>query len=117
MWHELSSFLLAWAITALSLWVASHLFKGLRFGSTSSLVIAALLGKRQGFERPPEAPRVDRSRPDSRFDPRFDSQRPAPRAEPRFDEMLGEGGQPRAHWAPLDAMLTDEGLAWRGPGV
>jgi uncharacterized circularly permuted ATP-grasp superfamily protein len=29
-----------------------------------------------------------------------------PRAEPRFDEMLGEGGQPRAHWAPLVDMLT-----------
>ena len=43
MFDNLPPFLLHWAITALSLWVASHLFKGLRFGSTAALVIAALL--------------------------------------------------------------------------
>lgn len=43
MWHELSSFLLAWAITALSLWAASHIFTGLKFDSTSSLIVSALL--------------------------------------------------------------------------
>lgn len=40
---NLTPFLLHWAITALSLWVASHLFKGIRFGSTSALVVSALL--------------------------------------------------------------------------
>jgi putative membrane protein len=32
-----------WAITAISLWVASHVFKGLKFDNPASLVIAALL--------------------------------------------------------------------------
>jgi putative membrane protein len=36
-------FLVHWAITALSLWVASHVFKGLKFADTQSLIIAALL--------------------------------------------------------------------------
>jgi putative membrane protein len=40
---NLTPFLLHWTITAFSLWVASHLFKGLRFGSTSALVVSALL--------------------------------------------------------------------------
>ena len=40
---NLTPFLLHWAITAFGLWVASHVFKGLRFGSTSALVVAALL--------------------------------------------------------------------------
>lgn len=40
---NLTPFLLHWAITALSLWVASHLFKGIRFSSTSALVVSALL--------------------------------------------------------------------------
>ena len=40
---NLTPFLLHWAITATSLWVASHLFKGMRFGSTSALVVSALL--------------------------------------------------------------------------
>ena len=40
---NLTPFLLHWAITALALWVASHLFKGIRFGSTSALVVSALL--------------------------------------------------------------------------
>jgi putative membrane protein len=43
MLDNLTPFLLHWAITALSLWVASHLFKGIRFADTSSLVVSALL--------------------------------------------------------------------------
>jgi putative membrane protein len=40
---HIGSFLLHWGITALSLWVASLVFKGLKFDTVSSLVIAALL--------------------------------------------------------------------------
>lgn len=40
---DLTLFLLHWAITALSLWMASHLFKGMRFSSTGALVVSALL--------------------------------------------------------------------------
>jgi putative membrane protein len=36
-------FLLHWGITAVSLWIASHLFKGLKFDKVWSLIIAALL--------------------------------------------------------------------------
>jgi putative membrane protein len=43
MFANILPFLLHWAITALSLWVASHLFKGIRFSSTSSLVVSALV--------------------------------------------------------------------------
>ncbi|MCW5670958.1 MAG: phage holin family protein [Hydrogenophaga sp.] len=40
---NLTPFLLHWAITGFALWVASHVFKGIRFSSTSSLVVSALL--------------------------------------------------------------------------
>lgn len=40
---HLTPFVLHWAITALSLWIASHVFSGLKFESTASLIIAALL--------------------------------------------------------------------------
>ena len=43
MLDSLPSFFIQWAITSLSLWVASHVFKGLRFADTGSLVVAALL--------------------------------------------------------------------------
>jgi putative membrane protein len=43
MWQDLSSFVLAWAITALSLWAASHIFAGLKFDDTPSLIVSALL--------------------------------------------------------------------------
>lgn len=43
MLNNLVPFLLHWAITALSLWVASHIFSGLKFDSSASLVVAALL--------------------------------------------------------------------------
>lgn len=41
--HNLWPFLLHWGITAVSLWVASHLFNGIRFVSTGALVVSALL--------------------------------------------------------------------------
>lgn len=43
MLDSLTPFLVTWAITALSLWVASHVFKGLKFESTGALIISALL--------------------------------------------------------------------------
>ena len=43
MFDNLSNFLLHWAITALSLWVASHVFRGIKFADTGSLAISALL--------------------------------------------------------------------------
>jgi putative membrane protein len=43
MLNNLTPFLIHWAITAVSLWVASHLFRGLKFDSTGALVVSALL--------------------------------------------------------------------------
>ena len=43
MFANLTPFLLHWAITAFGLWVASHVFKGLRFDSVGTLVVSALL--------------------------------------------------------------------------
>jgi putative membrane protein len=43
MFEELKPFLLHWGITAVSLWVASHLFRGIKFADTSSLIVSALL--------------------------------------------------------------------------
>ena len=43
MLDNFSPFLLHWGITAISLWVASHIFQGIRFANTSSLVVSALL--------------------------------------------------------------------------
>lgn len=43
MLDSLTPFLLHWGVTALSLWVASFAFTGIRFSNTSSLVISALL--------------------------------------------------------------------------
>ena len=40
---NLIPFILHWGITALSLWVASHVFNGIRFADTSSLIVSALL--------------------------------------------------------------------------
>ncbi|MEJ8839342.1 phage holin family protein [Ramlibacter sp. AN1133] len=40
---HLLPFLVHWGITALSLWLASRLFKGLRFDSGRALLISALL--------------------------------------------------------------------------
>ncbi|MCF8168637.1 MAG: phage holin family protein [Rhodoferax sp.] len=43
MFDELRPFLLHWGITAVSLWVASRIFEGVRFADTLSLVVSALL--------------------------------------------------------------------------
>ena len=43
MFQNLMPFLVQWAITALSLWVASLLFRGLKFDSTGALIGSALL--------------------------------------------------------------------------
>ena len=43
MLNTLAALLLHWAIIAVSLWVASHIFSGIRFESTSALVVSALL--------------------------------------------------------------------------
>ena len=40
---NLTPLLLHWALTALGLWVASHVFKGMRFDNGGALLIAALL--------------------------------------------------------------------------
>lgn len=43
MFDNLLPFVLHWAITALSLWLASLVFKGMQFDSGGTLVISALL--------------------------------------------------------------------------
>ena len=43
MFDNLAGFFIQWGITAISLWVASLLFNGIRFSSTSALIISALL--------------------------------------------------------------------------
>ena len=43
MFNNLSEFLIHWAITALALWVASAIFRGISFSNKQSLFIAALL--------------------------------------------------------------------------
>ncbi len=43
MLDDVMSFFLHWGSTSFSLWVASYVFKGIRFADKSSLVISALL--------------------------------------------------------------------------
>lgn len=43
MFNNLAPFLVQWLITSLSLWVSSYVFAGIKFESTQSLVISALL--------------------------------------------------------------------------
>lgn len=43
MLDNLMPFLVQWGVTSLALWVASHVFKGIRFADTSSLIVSALL--------------------------------------------------------------------------
>jgi putative membrane protein len=43
MFDNLTPFFLHWAITAVSLWVASRLFKGVKFADATSLMVSALL--------------------------------------------------------------------------
>jgi putative membrane protein len=40
---NLPGFFIQWGITALSLWVASHVFRGIQFSGTPSLIVSALL--------------------------------------------------------------------------
>lgn len=50
---NLTPFLLHWAITSISLWVAGHLFKGIHFNNPSaSMVSALLLGLANAVVRP-----------------------------------------------------------------
>lgn len=43
MFTNLTPFLTQWAITALALWVASYIFKGVKFDSAGALLVSALL--------------------------------------------------------------------------
>jgi putative membrane protein len=43
MTNHLTTFMIHWGIMSLSLWVASHIFSGLKFDSTGSLIVSALL--------------------------------------------------------------------------
>lgn len=43
MFDNLTGFFIQWGITALSLWLASLVFSGIRFASTGALVVSALL--------------------------------------------------------------------------
>jgi putative membrane protein len=43
MLNNLTPFLVHWAITALSLWVASYVFSGIKFEGFASLAVSALL--------------------------------------------------------------------------
>ena len=43
MLNDLTPFWLHWGITSLALWVASHVFRGLRFADFASLLVTALL--------------------------------------------------------------------------
>lgn len=50
---NISDFLIHWAIMSLALWVASYIFKGLKFESKTSLIISALvLGFMNAILRP-----------------------------------------------------------------
>ena len=39
---QLTNFLIHWLVMSLSLWVASHVFKGISFSSRSALLVSAL---------------------------------------------------------------------------
>ncbi len=43
MLQSLNSFFFDWVLTAISLWVASHVFRGIKFSSSGALIVAALL--------------------------------------------------------------------------
>ncbi len=43
MFDNFTVFLFQWAVTALSLWIASHVFRGVKFASTGALILSALL--------------------------------------------------------------------------
>ncbi len=51
--HHLSQFLLHWGVIAISLWVASALFNGMKIDGVKALVVSALLlGIANAFIRP-----------------------------------------------------------------
>lgn len=39
----INTFVFDWVVTALSLWVASHVFRGIKFSSSGAVLVAALL--------------------------------------------------------------------------
>ena len=41
--QDIVAFLLHWGITAVSLWVASLIFKGIKFDNATALIVSALL--------------------------------------------------------------------------
>jgi putative membrane protein len=43
MLEHIPTFLIHWGLTSLSLWIASFIFKGIKFTDASSLIIAALM--------------------------------------------------------------------------
>ena len=43
MLSAINTFVFDWVITALSLWIASHIFRGIKFSSSGALLVAALL--------------------------------------------------------------------------
>ena len=43
MLQSLNTFVFDWTITSVSLWVASHVFRGIKFSSGGALIVAALL--------------------------------------------------------------------------
>ncbi len=43
MLESIPTFLVHWAVTAVSLWLASLLFKGIRFSGTAALILSALM--------------------------------------------------------------------------
>jgi putative membrane protein len=51
--EQITNFLIHWAVMSLSLWVASHVFKGISFSSRSALLVSALvLGFMNAILRP-----------------------------------------------------------------
>ncbi len=41
--QTLNSFAFDWILTAVSLWIASHVFRGIKFSSSGAVIVAALL--------------------------------------------------------------------------
>ena len=41
--ETLNTFAFDWMLTAVSLWIASHIFRGIKFSSSGALIVAALL--------------------------------------------------------------------------
>ena len=41
--ETLNTFAFDWMLTAVSLWIASHIFRGIKFSSSGALIVAGLL--------------------------------------------------------------------------